>query len=44
MLQHTRGALPGLSGSLRRHLRRQAQRVAAYIEDPEAIWTGLSWR
>jgi CRISP-associated protein Cas1 len=44
MLQHTRGALPGLSGSLRRHLYRQAQRVAAYIEDREAIWTGLSWR
>jgi CRISPR-associated protein Cas1 len=44
MLQHTRGALPGLSGSLRRHLYRQAQRIAAYIEDPEATWTGLAWR
>lgn len=44
MLQQTRGALPGLSGSLRRHLYRQAQRVASYIEDPEATWTGLSWR
>lgn len=44
MLQHTKGALPGLSGSLRRHLYRQAQRIAAYVEDPEATWTGLSWR
>lgn len=44
MLQQTRGALPGLSGSMRRHLYRQAQRIAAYIEDPEATWTGLSWR
>jgi CRISPR-associated protein Cas1 len=44
MLQHTKGALPGLSGSLRRHLYRQAQRLAAYISDPQATWTGLSWR
>jgi CRISP-associated protein Cas1 len=44
MLQHTKGALSGLSGSLRRHLYRQAERVAAYVHDPEAIWTGLSWR
>lgn len=47
MLQHTKGALPGLSGlsaSLRRHLYRQAERLAAYIHDPTATWTGLSWR
>ena len=44
MLQHTKGALPGLSGSLRRHLYRQAERLAAYIHDPHATWTGLSWR
>ena len=44
MLQHTKGALPGLSGSLRRHLYRQAERLAAYIYDPSATWTGLSWR
>jgi CRISPR-associated protein Cas1 len=44
MLQHTKGALPGLSGSLRRHLYRQAERVASYIHDPQATWTGLSWR
>ena len=34
MLQHTKGALPGLSGSLRRHLYRQAERLAAYITTP----------
>lgn len=44
MLQHTRGALPGMSGSLRRHLYRQAERLAACIHDPAASWTGLSWR
>jgi CRISP-associated protein Cas1 len=44
MLEHTKGALPGLSGSLRRHLYRQAERLAAYIHDPDASWTGLSWR
>jgi CRISP-associated protein Cas1 len=44
MLQHTRGALPGLSGSLRRHLYRQAERIAALVHDPDASWTGLSWR
>jgi CRISP-associated protein Cas1 len=44
MLQHTRGALPGMSGSLRRHLYRQAERLAACISDPAASWTGLSWR
>ena len=44
MLQHTKGALPGLSGSMRRHLYRQAERLAAYVYDPLATWTGLSWR
>jgi CRISPR-associated protein Cas1 len=43
MLHTTRGALPGYAGSLRRHLHRQAQRVAAYIEHGTP-WTGLSWR
>lgn len=44
MLQQTRGALPGMSGSLRRHLYRQAERLAGVIHDPDARWTGLSWR
>lgn len=44
MLQHTRGALPGLSGSLRRHLYRQAERLATCVQDQDASWTGLSWR
>ena len=44
MLQHTKGALPGLSGSLRRHLYRQAERIASCIRDPDTTWTGMSWR
>ncbi|MGV9678752.1 CRISPR-associated endonuclease Cas1 [Nocardia sp. NPDC003482] len=44
MLQLTSGALPGFSGSLRRHLYRQAERLAATLSDPTAAWTGLSWR
>jgi len=44
MLQTTRGALPGFSGTLRAHLYRQAQRLAAWIEYRDDPWTGLSWR
>jgi CRISPR-associated protein Cas1 len=44
MLQMTRGALPGFAGSLRRHLYRQAERIAAFVHNPEVAWTGLSWR
>ena len=44
MLTTTRGALPGFSGSLRRHLYRQGERVAAWVHDPSTVWTGLSWR
>ncbi|MGL4305107.1 MAG: CRISPR-associated endonuclease Cas1 [Mycobacteriaceae bacterium] len=44
MLQMTGGALPDFSGSLRRHVYRQAQRLAATVADPECRWTGLAWR
>lgn len=44
MLQITSGALPGFTGSLRRHLYRQAERLAAFIADDSNAWTGLSWR
>jgi CRISPR-associated protein Cas1 len=44
MLQTTRGALPGFSGTLRRHVFRQAQRLAAAMARPDMPWTGLSWR
>lgn len=44
MLSQTRGALPGFSGTLRRHLYRQAQRLRAAIQDPTQSWTGLGWR
>lgn len=43
MLTVTRGALPGFSGTLRRHLYRQAQRMAAMVSRDEP-WTGMSWR
>jgi CRISPR-associated protein Cas1 len=43
MMHLHQDALPGLSGSLRRHLYRQAHLIAAYIEDSETTWTGLSW-
>jgi len=35
-----REALPGFSGSLRRHLYRQAQRLAVMIESGGQPWTG----
>lgn len=44
MLRTTRGALPGFSGSMRRHVYRQAQRFAAIMANPDELWTGLSWR
>jgi CRISPR-associated protein Cas1 len=44
MLQITSGALPDFSGSIRRHMYRQAERVAAYIGGSLDVWTGLSWR
>lgn len=44
MLTTTRGALPGFSGTIRRHVYRQAQRMAAAILHPGTPWTGLSWR
>ena len=44
MLQFTRGALPDFAGSLRRHLYRQGERVAAFVHARSGTWTGLSWR
>lgn len=44
MLQMTRVALPGFSGSIRAHLYRQAQRTASWIVHRDDPWTGLSWR
>lgn len=42
MLQRT-SALPGFTGTLRRHLYRQAQRLRTAVLTGEE-WTGLSWR
>lgn len=44
MLQMTRGALPDFSGTLRRHLYRQAQVLAAWVENFTPDYVGLSWR
>lgn len=44
MQQFVRGSLPDFAGTLRRHLFRQAQRLAGAITDSEREWTGLSWR
>lgn len=44
MLQMTRGALPDFAGTLRRHLYRQAQVLAAWVENPGPGYVGLSWR
>lgn len=44
MLQMTRGALPDFAGTLRRHLYRQAQILAAWVEGYEPGYVGLSWR
>lgn len=44
LLGQVKGALPGFSGSRRRHIYRQAQRLHAAIMSEEATWTGLSWR
>lgn len=44
MLTRTGGALPDFSGTLRRHLYRQAQRLQAAITGTGAEWSGMSWR
>jgi CRISPR-associated protein Cas1 len=44
MLRSTRGALPGFTGTLRRHLYRQAQVLAGIVEGTQPGYVGLSWR
>ncbi len=44
MLQVVKGSLPNFAGSIRRHMYRQAQRLAGAIVDEEYQWTGMSWR
>lgn len=39
-----KGALPDYAGSYRRHIYRQAMRLMVSIMNPDAEWTGLSWR
>ncbi len=44
MLTQVAGALPDYTGTRRHHIYRQALRLRATIKNPEAEWTGLSWR
>ncbi len=44
MLQPTAGAIGDFRGSMRRHLYRQAQLLARFIDDPEERYAGMSWR
>ena len=38
------GALPGYSGSWRRHIAHSAQMVARAIAEPDYPWSGVAWR
>ena len=38
------GALPGYSGSWRRHITHSAQMVARAIAEPDYPWSGVAWR
>lgn len=38
------GALPGFSGSWRRHIHHEAQLMARAIAEPDYQWTGITWR
>ena len=44
MLQRTAGALLGFSGSMRRHLYRQAEQISAIVHRTSPSWVGMSWR
>ena len=38
------GALPGYSGSWRRHITHSAQMLARAIAEPDYQWSGVAWR
>ena len=38
------GALPGHSGSWRRHIAHSAQMLARAIAEPDYQWSGVAWR
>lgn len=44
MLQVVKGSIPDFAGSIRRHLYRQAQRLAGAIMHDDYEWSGMSWR
>ena len=38
------GALPGYSGSWRRHIAHSAQMLSRAIAEPDYQWSGVAWR
>jgi CRISPR-associated protein Cas1 len=44
MLRITKGSLPDFTGSMRRHLYRQAQVLAGCVEGTQPGYAGVSWR
>lgn len=44
MAQPIRGAITDFAGTLRRHVYRQAQRLAAVVADQGRNWEGVAWR
>lgn len=38
------GALPGYSGSWRRHITHSAQMLARAVAEPDYQWSGVAWR
>lgn len=44
MLNSVGQSIPGFTGTWRKHVYRQAQRLRAAIMDPTVEWTGVTWR
>ena len=44
MQRQVKGALPGFSGTWRRHLHHEAQLLGRAIAEPGYEWVGASWR
>lgn len=42
--RRVKGALPGFSGTWRRHIHHAAQLLGRAITEPDYEWTGVSWR
>lgn len=44
MQRHVKGALPGFTGTWRRHIHHEAQLLGRAIMEPDYTWTGVAWR